>query len=787
MHELLWKNYMSGKPGKLNPRRSSEEIVYAILNYLVQNETSVRLNDIAVEIGSNTKLVQRWLKIINDIQLNSKLTFEDKQGSKISIVRDNSKLLDHKFGIYNTTGNQLQLQNWITNSKSEKKIVFKGNWRIVNDLGSASLIIYDPSNISINKPDNLINKPVLPINNLGNINISKSETFFYVMGWLSSKPIFISKDKNIISMDLLSLLTNNLIAGIFRDEELNHLEELFPLLFTEIGLIDQKYVNYDLDEISIFVQSTAVIIDNNANSANRVHNKPIFWATLNKKNRRRLRDSELGRILISKINYCILNPKSHINIPGNDEDFKEYHIWEILTQFELGNLDVNSKEIEALLSYLNKDRNYVKDTIYNYLGHLFQIEPKKIETEDQKLSSFYQLLKSISHILTNLSNVSTWNWNELGQLLAYYNQVDSANHPIIRIFLLRKLNEFINQKEIKIIFAYQLIKDYLELEIIDHSSVYLNNILGWHIYNGNLQRALDLINFELDNNFQMDQDALINSLLIATFNLDISLIKRLIQSQSLIGEVSQLSKNQMNYLEICNFMLNICKIESTEITNFNLKPPLFTNSIVLVDNVITTIHIQILNIIQKYFLSIHNMKSSDLHETRNKYRALFMETINEVNEISDEIINHKILLNEIVSLIDIYLPENNKLYTFMISLASLLSIQQESNSIIRDKLRSTRRILEENLEPLTFYSLGAFAKLFLAIIRKLGEKRKRKGDEKLTLTKKENQLILRNTFPLDRSIDRLIKEGIDSNELLQFLFLRYLIRSRIILNENLAK
>lgn len=755
---------MSGRPGNTNPRRSSEEIVYAILNFLEKNNRSVKLNDIAIEIGSNTKLVQRWLKIIKDIQLKSNVTFEDKKGPKIKLLHNGSNASsDNKFGIFGFEQSsivQSHLQNWLMEIKSKQPSIFSGTWKIVDSYEEALLVLHDPNMLKIDGPHNLLRKPSLLIDNLDGVSVTQQEAFFYVMGWLTSTAIDIKNSPRIMSLDILSLLTNNLIAGIFTETEVLNLKELFPLLLTEVGLINFDDT-VDSEEIIAFVQNLANLIDNRVNESEEIITKSQFWCTLNPNEQMKLMETEVGRLLLAKINYCQLNPNSYTKWPKNRNDFKEYHVWEIITQIELSNLQVNSSEVMASLFYLDSNSNLTNDILYNYLAHLINFEPKLIEVDhtSHDIPNFYKLLMKINPILINMNYSSNWNWNDLGKLLNYYNQMDTPQQPIMKLLLSRKVNQYVSNKELKIIFDYQLIKDYLNLGINFLPPESIINILNWNLNNGNLSNSVDVINYIIEKDFSLNLDAISLCHLSLTFSMNFELTNKLIMKYSNLLSKRLLSRKYAKILKISNFLLGVLGVQDYELEDNNQT--LFGNALRLVNTEINLFQIDNLQIIYDYFIQINDDKKIKSRAIRSRSRKLLLGLINQNNLKNHKVVDYKILLNKIVEL-DIESQHDNLfIYTYMICIAYLLSIQRESNSYIRDNLRSSRRDLEKHLEKLEITSYGAFAKLMLIVVKNIED------------VSKERQL-LKISFP-----KLSIECGI--YQLLRFLFIRYLIRSRTVI------
>ncbi|MCE7734119.1 MAG: hypothetical protein GPJ54_04515 [Candidatus Heimdallarchaeota archaeon] len=754
---------MSGRPGNTNPRRSSEEIVYAILNFLEKNDRSVKLNDIALEIGSNTKLVQRWLKIIKDIQLKSKVTFEDKKGPKIKILHNgNNSPSDNKFGIFGmepSSTMQSHLQNWLEEAKSKQPSIFSGTWRIVKTFEESLLVIHDPNMLKIDDPHNLLSKPTLIVDNLDGLSVTKREAFFYIMGWLTSPTLDMKKSSSIMSLDILSLLTNNLISGIFTETEVHNLNELFPLLLTDIGIINFQN-SVDSEEIITFIQIIANLIDIRVNESEEIITKSQFWSTLDPIEQKMLIETETGRLLLAKINYCQLNPNSNTNWPKSKNEFKEYHVWEIITQIELGNLQVNSSEVIACLFYLDDNSNHINDILYNYIAHIINLEPKLLEIDPLQINipSFYKLLMKINPILINMNYSSNWNWNDLGKLLAYYNQLDMQQQPLMKLLISRKANQYASSKDLKIIYDYQLIKDYLNLSMNFLPPESIINILTWNLNNGNLSNSVDLIKYTLEKDFSLNLDAISLCHLSLTFSMDFELINKLIRKYANLLSKRLLSRKYAKILKISNFLLEVLGVQYYE-SEGNSKA-LFGNTLRLVNTEINLFQIDTLQIIYNYFIQISDSKESKSRAIRSKSRKLLLEIINQNNLETHEVVDYKDLLNKIVELDVEDQHDNLFIYTYMVCIAYLLSIQRESNSYIRDNLRSSRRLIEKHLEHLEITSYGAFAKLMLVVVKNIEDV-------------SEEQQLIKNSFPklsIECSIDQLLR----------FLFIRYLIRSRTV-------
>lgn len=766
---------MSGRPGKLSSRRSSEEIVYAILNYLEKNENSVRLNDIAVEIGSNTKLVQRWLKIIKDIQLKPNITFEDKRGPKIRLLQNGNKpSSDYKFGIYAIIPSSTihsHLLNWLDNMESNHPSIYSGTWKLVDDTNEALLEVHDLNNIKIDGHSNLLRKPVLPVDKFDGIYISQQEAFFYVMGWLTAPSFDIQKSINLTSLDMLSLLTNNLISGIFTETEEVYLSELFPLLLTDIGVLT-TYDTFDVEEIITFVQIVATLIDKRVNEFDEIITKSKFWCTLSKKEQSKLIETEVGRLLLAKINYCLLNPNSYSKWPEMRNDFKEYHVWEVITQLELNNLKTNSSEVISCLYYLDNNSNLSNNILYNYLAHLLNLEPKVVHYNgnDTRLSPFYKLLANINPILTNMTYSSSWNWNDLGILLSIYNQLDADQQPIMKMLVLRKSNQYSVMKGINIIFDYQLIKEYLSLDITNFPPNSIINILNWNLNNGDLSNSVGIINYLVNKKFVFNLDLISLCILTLTFTMDFDLSTQLYDENKEMLARRVLARKFENNLKISNYFVHILGAHYDEDEKDDQS--LFENASKLIKTNISEYQISILQILYEYFLKMNHHKNKKSKDNRLMIKKLLIELLSKNESVNEESIDFKVLLTNIVELKNEFQQDDLYLYTYMICIAYLLSIQRGGNSYIRDNLRSSRRELENQLEVLDVTSYGAFAKLMLVVVKNTDEMR----DEKKLLKKSFPKLLQK----IDALAERANKDPITLNQFFRFLFIRYLIRSNTV-------
>ncbi len=766
---------MSGRPGKLSSRRSSEEIVYAILNYLEQNENSVRLNDIAVEIGSNTKLVQRWLKIIKDIQLKPNITFEDKRGPKIRLLHNGNKpSSDYKFGIYTIIPSSTihsHLLNWLENIENNHPSIYSGTWKLVDDADEALLEVHDLNTIKIDDPHNLLRKPVLPVDKFDGLYISQREAFFYVMGWLTASSFEIQKSQNVNSLDMLSLLTNNLISGIFTETEEIYLSELFPLLLTDIGIL-KTYDTIDVEEIIAFVQIVASLIDKRVNESDEIITKSKFWCTLNNKEQNKLLEIEIGRLLLAKINYCLLNPNSYSKWPEMRKDFKEYHVWEVITQLELNNLKINSIEVISCIFYLDNNANLTNNILYNYLAHLLNLESKIVDFDpnETRLSPFYKLLLNISPILTNMTFVSSWNWNDLGILLSIYNSLNADQRPIMKLLVLRKCNEYSMMKGINIIFDYQLIKEYLSLDITHFPPNSIINILNWNLNNGDLSNSVEIINYLLDKKFVFNLDLISLCILTLTFTMDFDLSTQLYDENKEMLARRVLARKFENNLKISNYFIHILGAHYGE--DQNEDQSLFENASKLIKTKISEYQISILQILYDYFLKVSNNKNKKSKDNRLITRKLLIELLSTTESVTEGSIDYKDLLMNIVELNSEFQQDDLYLYTYMICTSYLLSIQRGGNSYIRDNLRSSRRELENQLEVLDVTSYGAFAKLMLVVVKNTDDTR----DAKILLKKSFPKLLQK----IDLLAERTNKDPITLNQFFRFLFIRYLIRSNTV-------
>ncbi|MFV2014274.1 MAG: hypothetical protein ACC656_02510, partial [Candidatus Heimdallarchaeota archaeon] len=344
------------------------------------------------------------------------------------------------------------------------------------------------------------------------------------------------------------------------------------------------------------------------------------------------------------------------------------------------------------------------------------------------------------------------------KLISYYNQLDVIQQPIMKLLVSRKINEYISKKELKIIYDYQLIKDYLDLEIKYFPPNSIINILSWNLNNGNLSNSVEIIKYLLKKDYKFNLDAISLCLLSLTFSMDFDLTSILISKYKDLLSKRVLSRKFANNLKISNFLLEILGLKYDELQNYNQT--LFGNALRLVNTEINQFQIVNLQMLYAYFASINNRKETKSRIIRLRARKLLSKLINQNNVESQESIDYKILLNKIVELDIQYQHDDLFIYTFMICIAYLLSIQRQSNSYIRDNLRSSRRELEKQLKNLEITSYGVFAKLMLVEVKNIEEM-------------SEERQLLKNSFP------RLsIKCGI--NELLRFLFIRYLIRSKTV-------
>jgi hypothetical protein len=237
------------------PRRTSYQIVSAILDYLENTQRSVKLNDIAIAVGTNTVVIQRWLSIIHDIQRSGQLLFEDVKGSHIRLTRT----VQNKTYSFAISAKEEKEYNWIEQWTSDSKLLFEGNWTYKSEDNQGDLLIQNIHDLQPFNANDLLVDPIIAMDQYDIPEITKKQAFFYVTSW-NLKLFEVDNYYPMESLEIISLLSRNLLGPLSEIQTLN-LHQVLPILVPRTGdirstLLEDERLN---EELELYVQNLAYI------------------------------------------------------------------------------------------------------------------------------------------------------------------------------------------------------------------------------------------------------------------------------------------------------------------------------------------------------------------------------------------------------------------------------------------------------------------------------------------------------------------------------------------------
>ncbi len=468
-----------------NRRRSIDELIEKLIDLIVDSDVPLKLNDIAVSLGSNTKVVQRWLQKIIYVQNASKIIVTDYYNNKYIIA-----LNRHKYGfkIY-FQSDICDIDYWI---KSPYNLT-DGYWIPTEMLNDADLVLINFKNYSItdNYFKEIIKYPIMGCE----VSLNRQNAYYYVLGYKIEK-IFDNIQLH-TSMQTLRILGGNLISGI-RNKEYKSLFELIPL-FLPKSCIPSLQEKYNKEDVFEFANNIGVIILTTFDTD--FEHIGQFWRYVleNPNLVDYLKLTNLGMYVYFAMHY-FLGIDVDIEMVPNENELYMHHLWyfaSLSRQIEF------SKEHRYLLDKLLDKYIEFEDTkaIFALIKHNLydnlSIKYKElvIREYNNKNRFPYTAFDIFVELSKQISSQNNFSYVKIGWLHSFYNSLDEQIYPFIRFYILNFMNSYMIKFKVQNnVFIYNEI---LHLQLYNsHMRLFKRviNLIIWNLKNHNITEIYYLTN-----------------------------------------------------------------------------------------------------------------------------------------------------------------------------------------------------------------------------------------------------------------------------------------------------
>ncbi|MHA2252401.1 MAG: hypothetical protein ACXAD7_18690 [Candidatus Kariarchaeaceae archaeon] len=469
-------------------RRTAYEVVSAILEYLKNAEESVKLNDIALAIGTNTNVVKRWLGIVRNIQNTGLLVFDGAESSKIKL-KETSRTDIFSFTVI--TDKIDMMEEWIRNWEKKTKSLFDGTWKHKTGLDGTDLVISEIKNISDLTVGLVADKPTIALENI-TPELSRQEVFFFLLGWNYD---FVPEHNHLLidSLDIISLLGRNLVEDTVKFD-ISKLHQVLPIFVPQVGNIKLSDLQDESahEELELYIQDVARISYYKMDTSTKFSDRSTFWANLDFEESERLKSTNFGRLFLAKISFCLFirNEQPQYIVT---EEIDEYHIWTVANRIERGVLNGEEHIVIKCRNYLMASNTPTLTVVSNFFSQEFSLEPRDVSGD---LTPWYRVVSEITLPLNRI-NEEKISWIDVGFLLGLRNRLSQQEYPYIRIYILRKVTQKLSLPNTRLIYTYELLNElsyhkYVDTRIIHDS---LHRLVEWTYKNGSLSDTRLLINY----------------------------------------------------------------------------------------------------------------------------------------------------------------------------------------------------------------------------------------------------------------------------------------------------